>query len=391
MKLKDKIQIYMKNNKEISLKKSIIITGVLFIMLLSTGYIRNNKSYNNSYSLNKEDNLFKATFVGDIMMTRSIEQVGERKGYEYFFENVSHLWKNSDYVLGNLENAVLEIDESNYNKADKEIHLATKPKAVDAIKDSGFDIVSLANNHTADYSREGVLSTINVLKDIDIKYIGAGENIKEAIKYDITEVNGIKIATIAISDVVPRSASATSEQPGILSTYYDGYIEIINKASKETDITIVVSHWGEEYTLESASNRQSELAKSFINAGADIVIGGHPHVLQPIELYKDGIIFYSLGNFIFDQGFSRTKDSMVVNYTIDSNGDGQFEIIPIRINEGKPCVTDNKFYIQRSFKLLTKLLDRSKYTIENNKLIVKSTSVDLDSIRNTELYNELNS
>lgn len=360
-------------------------------MLLSTGYIRNNKSYNNSYSLNKEDNLFKATFVGDIMMTRSIEQVGERKGYEYFFENVSHLWKNSDYVLGNLENAVLEIDESNYNKADKEIHLATKPKAVDAIKDSGFDIVSLANNHTADYSREGVLSTINVLKDIDIKYIGAGENIKEAIKYDITEVNGIKIATIAISDVVPRSASATSEQPGILSTYYDGYIEIINKASKETDITIVVSHWGEEYTLESASNRQSELAKSFINAGADIVIGGHPHVLQPIELYKDGIIFYSLGNFIFDQGFSRTKDSMVVNYTIDSNGDGQFEIIPIRINEGKPCVTDNKFYIQRSFKLLTKLLDRSKYTIENNKLIVKSTSVDLDSIRNTELYNELNS
>lgn len=380
MKLKNKIQIYMKNNKEISFRKSIIITLVLFVILLGMAQIRNNKSYNNSYSLNTEDNLFQATFVGDIMMGRSIEQVAKEKGYEYLFENVDYLWADSDYVLGNLESAVLQTDKSNYTKADKDIHLSTTPKAVCALKHCGFNLVSLANNHTADYSRKGVLSTIDILKDIDIKYIGAGKNIKEAIKPNITEVNGIKIATISISDIVPRNSSGTNEKPGIFSTYYNDYIETINKVSKKVDITIVVSHWGEEYTLESASNRQNELAKSFINAGADIVIGGHPHVVQPIELYKDGIIFYSLGNFIFDQGFSRTKDSMVVNYTIDLNRNGQFEIIPIRINDGKPHIADNEFYIRRLFKQLTKLLDRSEYTIENNKLIIKSTSVDTDDI-----------
>lgn len=391
MKLKDRIQIYMKNNKEISLKKTVIITLTLFIVLVGMDYIRNNKSHDTSYALNKKDSVFKATFVGDIMTSRSIQHVGERKGFDYFFKNVSHLWKNSDYVLGNLENAVLSNDESNYTKADKEIHLATTPDAIDAIKDSGFTILSLANNHIADFGRKGVLSTLDVLQERNLKYVGAGENINEASKYDITEVNGIKIATVAISDVVPRDSSATDEKPGILSTYYDCYYDMISQASKEADITIVVSHWGEEYTLESSSDRQSELAKNFINAGADIVVGGHPHVVQPIELYKDGIIFYSLGNFVFDQGLSRTKDSMVVNYTIDSNGDSNFEITPVRINEGQPSVTDNKFYTQRLFKQLTKLLDKSKYSIENNKLIIKSHSIDLEAIKNRELENVIDS
>ena len=389
MKLKDKIQIYMKNNKEISFKKTVIITLSLFIVLSCMVYIRSNKSYNTLHALTKKDDLFQATFVGDIMTSRSIQQVGERKGFSYLFANVSHLWKSSDYVLGNLENAVLSNDESNYNKADKEVHLATTPEAIDSIKDSGFTILSLANDHIADFSRKGVLSTLDVLQKRNLKYVGAGENIDEASKYDITEANGIKIATVAISDIVPRDSSATDGKPGILSTYYDRYYDMINQASKEADITIVVSHWGEEYTLEYLSDTQSALAKSFINAGADIVVGGHPHVVQPIELYKNGIIFYSLGNFVFDQGFSRTKDSMVVNYIIDSNGDSKFEITPVRINEGQPCVTDNKFYIQRLFKQLTKLLDKSNYSIENNKLIIKSNSIDLEAIKNRELENEI--
>lgn len=391
MKLKDKIQIYMKNNKEISFKKTVTILVAIFILLISMDYIRDNKIYDTSYALNKKDNVFKATFVGDIMTSRSIQHIGKQKGFDYFFKNVSYLWKNSDYVLGNLENAVLLNNESNYTKADKEIHLATIPEAIDAIKDSGFTILSLANNHTADFSTNGVLSTLDILQKRNLKYVGAGKNVKEASKYDITEVNGIKIATIAISDVVPRDSSAKGKTSGILSTRYDNYSDIIRKASKEADITIVVSHWGEEYTLESSSNRQSELAKNFINEGADIVIGGHPHVVQPIELYKDGIIFYSLGNFVFDQGLSRTKDSMVVNYTIDSNGDSNFEIIPVRINKGQPSVTNNKFYTQRLFNQLTKLLNKNKYSIENNKLIIKSNSIDLETIKNREVEKGIDS
>jgi len=111
---------------------------------------------------------------------------------------------------------------------------------------------------------------------------------------------------------------------GALTTSYPRYNEIVNQASREADITVVYIHFGEEGKVE-ANKSQKLIAHMLIDAGADIVIGSHPHVLQEIEQYKEGIIFYSLGNFIFDQGGTYNRDSVLVQFTLDKQGNGKFE------------------------------------------------------------------
>ena len=155
------------------------------------------------------------------------------------------------------------------------------------------------------------------------------------------------------------------------------YYQAVRDAKANADIVIVNIHWGVEYALNQ-TEQQQQLARNLINFGADIVIGSHPHVLQPVEKYKDGIIFYSMGNFVFDQGWSRTKDSMVLNYFVDKDGNLSFEMIPVRIKDGYPTVTNNKFFVNRTFNTLTKGLKDSDYEVKSDTLLLKNAiKVDL--------------
>lgn len=376
--LKDKVQIFIKNQKPISGKALTAIIVVLSIIVCGSGFISNatNKVSGESASEYTEERLVKGTVFGDMMFGRAIKDRSESTDYSEVLDNVSSIWSDSDYVCGNLECALLD-NPSQFTKNEKEIHINAETRTVNILKDNGFTLVNLANNHLADFCSEGVVSTLNTLKNAGLKYVGAGANLEEASKYDIQEVNGVKIATVSVSDIIPKNFSAKADKAGILSTNNMRYYQAVREASEVADLVIVNIHWGVEYALNE-TEQQRQLARNLINFGADIIIGSHPHVLQPVEKYKDGIIFYSMGNFVFDQGWSRTKDSMIVNYFLDEEGNCSFEIVPLRIKDGYPTVTTNSFFKKRTYNTLTKKLNDSDYEVKENTLLLKNAiKVDL--------------
>lgn len=396
--LQEKIQAFIKRQPRTSGKTLSIIIAVLAVIVFGAGVVGNalNKNATSSVSEYNGGKLVKGTVVGDMMLGRSITNKGSKNNYKNMFSGVSDLWKDSDYVAGNLECVLLD-NASDYEKNDKEIHINAETKTANVLKENGFTLVSLANNHLADFKAKGVVNTLDTLDKVGLKHVGAGRNLTEAAEYDIQEINGVKIATIAVSDIIPKDFAARDSKAGILTTKTLKYYQAVKDASEKADLVIANIHWGVEYGM-TETEAQQQLARNLINWGVDVVIGSHPHVLQPVEKYGDGIIFYSMGNFVFDQGWSRTKDSMVLNYYVDENGNCSFEITPIRIKDGYPEVTNNAFFKKRTYRTLTKNLKDSDYEVKSNTLLMKNAiKIDLNknnqtdaNADNTDVSNDIN-
>lgn len=396
--LQEKVQAFIKRQPRTSGKTVSIIIAVLAVIVFGAGVVGNALNKNATSSVSEYDGgkLVKGTVVGDMMLGRSITNKGSKNNYKNMFSGVSDLWKDSDYVAGNLECVLLD-NASDYEKNDKEIHINAETKTANVLKENGFTLVSLANNHLADFKAKGVVNTLDTLDKVGLKHVGAGRNLTEAAEYDMQEINGVKIATIAVSDIIPKDFAARDSKAGILTTKTLKYYQAVKDASEKADLVIANIHWGVEYGM-TETEAQQQLARNLINWGVDVVIGSHPHVLQPVEKYGDGIIFYSMGNFVFDQGWSRTKDSMVLNYYVDENGNCSFEITPIRIKDGYPEVTNNAFFKKRTYRTLTKNLKDSDYEVKSNTLLMKNAiKIDLNknnqtdaNADNTDVSNDIN-
>lgn len=383
--LKEKVQAFIKRQPRTSGKTISIIIAVLAVIVFGAGMVGNALNKNATSSVSEYDGgrLVKGTVVGDMMLGRSITNKGSKNNYKNMFSGVSDLWKDSDYVAGNLECVLLD-NPSDYEKNDKEIHINAETKTANVLKENGFTLINLANNHLADFKAKGVVNTIDTLDKVGLKHVGAGKNITEAAEYDIQEINGVKIATIGVSDIIPKDFAARDSKAGILTTKTLKYYQAVKDASQKADLVIANIHWGVEYGITETETQQ-QLAKNLINWGVDVVIGSHPHVLQPIEKYGDGIIFYSMGNFVFDQGWSRTKDSMVLNYYVDKDGNCSFEVVPVRIKDGYPEVTNNAFFKKRTYRTLTKNLKDSDYEVKSNTLLMKNAiKIDLNKNEQTD-------
>jgi len=239
-------------------------------------------------------------FVGDIMLDRGVLQSVEKNfngDFRHLFDNLAFL-KDYDILFGNLEGPV---SLSGQNVGSK-WSFRMKPVVTEVLAEAGFDILSLANNHMGDWASEAMLDTLDYLKMTDVMFTGAGANLAAVKKPTIIKKNGLRIGFLAFSDVGPAWLAAKENTPGIL-IIRDNYKDIIKNAAENVDILIVSMHWGEEYKTRS-NTREQTLGHGAIEAGAKIVIGHHPHVIQEIERYRGGLIAYSLGNFIFDQYFS---------------------------------------------------------------------------------------
>lgn len=197
--------------------------------------------------------------------------------------------------------------------AGKTYAFRSKPSNVNLLKDMGVDIVSLANNHVYDYGPDALVDTLDVLKDAGIPYVGAGRDLAEASAAYTFEINGRKIAYLSATQVErtpsPDTKGATETTPGAFRCYTDNefanLVNAIKKADAENDLTIVYIHWGTENT-DKLHWAQTDQAPKLVEAGADLIIGDHPHCLQNID-YIDGVpVIYSLGNFWFN---SKTLDT----------------------------------------------------------------------------------
>ena len=235
-------------------------------------------------------------FTGDVMLGRSVMGSAlDNNDNLYPFRKTSEFLKNADITMVNLENPIVK----DCARVSGGFKFCTSPDVAKGLSFSGIDIVSLSNNHSGNYGQSGLMETKKYLDELGIKYVD-GSNL------EIIEKNGTKFGFLAFDYTISKNN-------------LDHDLELIKTSDPQIDILIVMPHWGEEYK-DIANKFQVDAAHRMIENGADIIVGSHPHWVQNYEEYLGKLVYYSLGNFIFDQSWSEeTKKGLVVKMTFDED------------------------------------------------------------------------
>lgn len=259
-----------------------------------------------------EDGEITLLFAGDVYFSEHVLNAYDRAGgiHGVLDEKLRGEIHDADIFMVNQE---FPFTERGTKAADKQFTFRLPESRFHLMKEMEIDIVTLANNHILDFGPEGITDSIALLKENGIRYVGAGENLNEAKKLEIMEVKGKKIGFLGTSRVyMDGSWAAGADHPGVFSTYDPTLaVEEIKKARELVDYLVVYVHWGVERET-TPKEYQKTMGQQYIDAGADLVIGSHPHVLQPIEYYKEKPIVYSLGNFVFGSSIPQTELLKVV-------------------------------------------------------------------------------
>lgn len=287
--------------------------------------------------------LVSVVFAGDIMLEGGPDRAIRRA--QDPFAGVAHLFKGADIRLGNLECVVATVGSVEPEKPNV---FRVHPRALKYVK-RHLDAVGLANNHSGDYGPQAFALMLGLLKQSGLGYYGGGLDLKEAHKPLILERQGLRIAILGYDEFQPRNFEADHDRPGVAWSEDEQVVRDIEDARRvwNADVVIPVMHWGWEEPIANA--RQRALARLMIDAGADAVIGGHPHQLQDTDTYKGKPIFYSLGNFVFE-GFPDKVNNVgwVVRLQLDRQGVKEWQAHQVRIDKqglphaGKKAVQDIK-------------------------------------------------
>ena len=273
--------------------------------------------------------------VGDILPAGRVAEAMRREGADYPFRMAKPLLESADLAVGNLETPFTTRGVPAENK---QYVFKASPDHVAALREAGFDVLSLANNHILDQGLEGLEDTIAHLQEAGLAYMGAGQNEREAYAPAMLERNGITVALIGLSRVVPEvSWKAGPKHPGVAEAYdTTRAIAAIREADEKADVVVVYMHWGLE-RKDHPEPYQREMGRAFIDAGADLVVGCHPHVLQGFEPYKDRWIAYSLGNFVFTTaGYSKTQETGVLMAECKKGGECSLRFHPMFADKFQP-------------------------------------------------------
>jgi poly-gamma-glutamate synthesis protein (capsule biosynthesis protein) len=266
--------------------------------------------------------------VGDVMLSRGVGSRMEAQGdWALPFEAIADTLRDADLRYCNLECPVSDLGRDLHHL----YSFRADPRALEGLKTAGFDVVSQANNHAYDWGPEALLDSLERLRAEGIRPVGAGLN-SLAAHYPVpVTVGGLRLAFLAYVDVDPKEASAGVDRPGVAWLDPAQALADIRFARPLADLVIVCPHWGVEYASKPTRD-QVELAHQMIDAGADMVVGSHPHVVQPVEVYHDRWIAYSLGNFVFDQKNPNTHRGLMLRVTVQDKQIVNVDPVPININ-----------------------------------------------------------
>jgi len=293
----------------------------------TTGYVTGfwGIKYGVSGQLNNNEPI-TLLFVGDIMLSRLIGDIMAKKNdWRYPFLETADFLKGADITFGNLEGPI----SSRGTKVGSMYSFRSDPRAIEGLLYAGFDVLSIANNHIWDYGADAVRDTLVILKDAGIGVTGGGVDYQEAHRPLIKEVKSTKVVFLGYTDLISSSLGSKTAKPAIAFLDIDLAISDVKEARKVADLVVVSLHWGNEYETTQNLN-QEKVARALIDAGAQLIIGHHPHVIQPVTEYGGGYIAYSLGNFVFDQNFSPdTKTGLALKVTLKNKKISQVEQIKI--------------------------------------------------------------
>ncbi|MDH4140840.1 MAG: CapA family protein, partial [Coriobacteriia bacterium] len=275
--------------------------------------------------------------VGDMIFDRKVKELVRSKGGAAPLARVATLLSKADVTVGNLESP---LSDSGTKLADKDVTFRGDPRGVEGLAASGFDFVSLANNHVLDYGAEALEDTIALLDENGVGHAGAGADRDAAWEPAVLEIDDTTVAFLSFSHILPAGFIATSKKSGLAAgrTDMNAVEEAIEVAKKSHDYVLVSFHWGVEY-VDDANADQVKDARRAIDAGADMVLSHHPHVIQGIEFYKGGLIAYSLGDFVFDHYSRKTGEAFILNASLGPRGVRDVSVTPVYLDStGAPDV-----------------------------------------------------
>lgn len=335
---------FLKNKKKIALTIAILVV-ILFSLLIKIAKapedgtkISTRKETEKITSNTELEPLVTAKekektliFVGDIMLSRQVNSKMESfNDYNWPFLKIAEFLNEADLVIANLESPFLK-DARSYRVETGSFSFKANPLAVTGLNLANIKVISLANNHTINQGKQGIIDTIEVLEENNIKYTGAGLSEEEARRAAMI-ANG-KDTFAFLSYAYPEDYSlATDSRHGLASMNIEKMKTDIEKLKEDKNINLIaiLMHAGNEYVLEP-NWQQKEFARAAIDAGADIVVGHHPHWPQTFEFYNNKPIIYSLGNFVFDQMWStETRQGLMLKLTWQE-GIKELNLIPTKI------------------------------------------------------------
>ena len=327
--------------------------------------------------------------VGDIMLGGSVAEKVSRCGPFFPFEKLSAEMQPSDMFFGNLECTLCENDKP---PRPKKILLHSDVSVIKGLKKSGINIVSLANNHSFDYGCEAFTESRRALENSGIKCVGGGKNIKEASQFTLIKVNELRFGFLAYcSEDTTCEQFASDSSYGVASVDPERIYGDIRKAKHETDFVVVSLHWGKEFR-DYPTPENISIARSLVENGASVVVGSHTHVFQGYEKYKNGLILYDLGSFIFGDilintpAFQynyflkkrRVKEGIMVHCVFNENGLADYEFIPTLINSDFQATLpdgNERKKITKRFEKQSKRINSEHYGLSYPKVYLLKTKL----------------
>jgi poly-gamma-glutamate synthesis protein (capsule biosynthesis protein) len=260
---------------------------------------------------------------------------GRKNAMTYPFSKVSHEITGIGFC--NLEAPVTDRNFKPFSDKDEVFYFSSPAGSEDILRYAGFDIASLANNHIKDCGEEGMFETAERIEKLNIAPVGIGKNIDEALKPVFMWHRGTRVAFFAFNNVVPKSVWAGPDRAGAAGGSDELMVAAVKKVKGEVDAIVVSIHWGQEVTSDvpvaKPEAEQVALGHKLIDAGASCILGHQSHGLGPVELYNNGIIFYSLGDFVFAGRHSAAhRTSMLARVTLSEKGLESYTLIPVNIN-----------------------------------------------------------
>lgn len=254
-------------------------------------------------------------------------------GYDYPFVHVGPVLRQAHIVIGNLEGPLTTRGQPERDK--KYLFRSPPDKVVPALKAAGFTAFTVANNHMLDYGADGLADTFAALDAAGVHWVGAGIDLAAARRPVFMRVNGCTVALLGYSLTLPGNFFAGAGKAGTAFGHEQHVRTDVAQARKQADIVLVSFHWGQEGKT-ALRDYQKRLGHAAIDAGADAVLGHHPHILQGIEHYKRGVIFYSLGNFVFGSYSKDAKRSAIAQLAFNRTETGlalaSVELVPINVD-----------------------------------------------------------
>lgn len=321
------------------------------------------------------------------------------------FAHVASALRQGDIVVGNLEGLICDGGTPIPGKIEiGSDHLRAAPANIQALESAGFSAVVLANNHNMDYGPEGLFQTIELLDKKNIAHAGGGRDLEEAHRPAIVERNGTRVAILSYTSLyLPVGFAAEENKPGLATIkvhtsyqapenifYQPGFPSLITttpdpvemermvsdvqQAKKNADVVLVAFHWGVSWGYNRVVGYQKELGRAAIDAGADLIMGAHPHSLQGMEIYKGKLICYCMGNFVMD-GMKLAhfgSDTMILKCYVQGKQIKKYSFVPVYISDKwQPIVHDREKSVEVMRKVETASVDFGTiFTMEDGEVVV---------------------